>query len=87
MQYAKHHWEIGDYIPGLQGQGFTATHWFLPEELRVLFEKQKTETLEMAGLEELSSHHEKETNRLYKDQESGKFGWRLCLKLVRIHQL
>jgi hypothetical protein len=41
----------------------------LPEELRELFEKQGVETLEMAGLEGLSSHHRKETNRLYKDQE------------------
>jgi len=53
----------------LQGKGFTAAHWFLPEELRKLFEKQGVETLEMAGLEGLSSHHRKETNRLYKDQE------------------
>jgi len=72
MQYAKHHWKVGDYIPGLQGEGFTAAHWFLPEELRELFEKQDVEILDMAGLEGLSSHHEKETNRLYKDQEKWK---------------
>jgi SAM-dependent methyltransferase len=78
MQYAKHHWEVGDYVPGLQGQGFTASHWFLPEELCDLFEKQGTEILEMAGLEGLSSHHEKETNRLYKDQEK----WKIWVEIV-----
>jgi ubiquinone/menaquinone biosynthesis C-methylase UbiE len=31
MKYAWHHWTVGDYVPGLQGKGFTATHWFLPE--------------------------------------------------------
>jgi hypothetical protein len=28
--------------------------------------------LEMVGLEGLSSHHEKETNKIYKDQEKWK---------------
>jgi SAM-dependent methyltransferase len=72
MQYASHHWEIGDYTPGLQGEGFTATHWFLPEELVSLFEKKDVKVLEIAGLEGLSSHHKRETNRLYKDQEKWK---------------
>jgi ubiquinone/menaquinone biosynthesis C-methylase UbiE len=69
MKYAKVHLETGDYVPGLNGEGFTAAHWFLPEELRELFEAQRVEVLEMAGLEGLSSHHEKETNRLFKDRE------------------
>lgn len=72
MKYAETHLETGDYVPGLNGEGFTAAHWFLPEELRELFETQGVEALEMAGLEGLSSHHEKETNRLYKDQEKWK---------------
>jgi SAM-dependent methyltransferase len=72
MEYTRHHLEVGDYMPGLQGKGFTAAHWFLPEELSCLFEKQNVEVLEMAGLEGLSSHHERETNRLYKDQEKWK---------------
>jgi len=80
MQYAKHHWEVGDYVPGLQGEGFTAAHWFLPEELHELFEKQDVEILEMAGLEGLSSHHRKETNRLYKDQERWKIWVEILLK-------
>jgi 2-polyprenyl-3-methyl-5-hydroxy-6-metoxy-1,4-benzoquinol methylase len=69
MRYAKHHWEVGDYVPGLQGEGFTAAHWFLPEELRELFERRGVQVLEMAGLEGLSSHLQKETNRLYRDRE------------------
>jgi ubiquinone/menaquinone biosynthesis C-methylase UbiE len=69
MQYAKHHWEAGDYIPGLHGEGFTAAHWFLPEELRELFEQRGVNVLEMVGLEGLSSHYEKETNRLHKNRE------------------
>jgi ubiquinone/menaquinone biosynthesis C-methylase UbiE len=78
MKYAKHHWEVGDYVPGLQGEGFTAAHWFLPEELRELFEQRGTDVLEMAGLEGLSSHQEKETNRLYKDQER----WRMWVDIL-----
>jgi len=80
MQYAKHHWEVGDYIPGLQGDGFTAAHWFMPEELQELFEKQDVKILDMAGLEGLSSHHRKETNRLYKDQEKWKMWVEILLK-------
>jgi len=78
MQYAKHHWEVGDYVPGLQGVGFTAAHWFLPEELRELFEKRGADVLEMAGLEGLSSHQPKETNRLYKNQEK----WRMWVEIL-----
>ncbi len=78
MQYARHHWEVGDYIPGLQGEGFTAAHWFLPEELRELFKEQGVEAMEMAGLEGLSSHHERETNRLHRDQEK----WRMWIDVL-----
>jgi len=80
MQYAEHHWEVGDYVPSLQGEGFTAAHWFMPEELCELFEKQGAEILEMAGLEGLSSHHRKETNRLYKDQKKWKMWIEILLK-------
>lgn len=78
MRYAKHHWTVGDYIPGLHGLGFTAAHWFLPEELRSLFEKQNAKTLEMAGLEGLSSHHQKETNKLYRDREK----WQMWMEMI-----
>jgi ubiquinone/menaquinone biosynthesis C-methylase UbiE len=80
MQYAKYHWKVGDYVPGQQGEGFTAAHWFLPEELCELFEKQDARILEMAGLEGLSSHHRKETNKLYKDQEKWKIWMAILLK-------
>ncbi|MCW3993489.1 MAG: class I SAM-dependent methyltransferase [Candidatus Bathyarchaeota archaeon] len=80
MQYAKHHLEVGDYVPGLQGEGFTAAHWFLPEELHGLFEKHDVKMLEMAGLEGLSSHHEKKTNRLSKDKEKWKMWMEILLK-------
>jgi hypothetical protein len=66
---AKHHWESGDYFPGLHGEGFTVAHWFLPEELRELVEQRGVNVLEMAGLEGLSSHYEKKTNRLHKNRE------------------
>jgi len=78
MQYAKHHWKVGDCVPGLQGEGFTAAHWFLPEELCELFEKQEVEILEIAGLEGLSSHHRKETNKLHKDQEK----WKMWMEIL-----
>lgn len=78
IQYAKHHWEVGDYIPGVYGQGFTAAHWFLPEELRELFERQGVQIEEMAGLEGLSSHRPKETNKLFKNPER----WNMWIDLV-----
>ena len=78
MQYAKHHWEAGDYVPGLHGEGFTAAHWFLPEELRELVEQCGVNVLEMAGLEGLSSHYEKETNRLHKNRER----WSMWLEIL-----
>lgn len=78
MKYAKHHWQIGDYIPGICGKGFTAAHWFLPEELRELFEGHGVKVLELAGLEGLSSHHRKETNKLYKDREK----WKIWMQIL-----
>jgi len=78
MKHAKHHLEVGDYIPGETGKEFTAAHWFLPEELKELFEKHNVKTLEMAGLEGLSSHLEKATNELYKDK--GK--WKTWIDIV-----
>ncbi|MFP3985296.1 MAG: class I SAM-dependent methyltransferase [Candidatus Bathyarchaeia archaeon] len=78
MPYALHHLETGDYIPGVHGEGFTAAHWFLPEELRGLFEAQGVEVLEMAGLEGLSSHHPRETNKLSRDQEK----WKIWMEII-----
>ncbi len=44
--------------------GFTACHFFLPEELRNAFADKRVRILEMAGLEGLGSHHRKEINLL-----------------------
>ncbi len=78
MKYAKHHWETGNYVPGLQGEGFTAAHWFTPEELRELFEGKGAKTLDLAGLEGLSSHHRRETNKLHKDSEK----WKMWIEML-----
>jgi len=80
MQYGKVYWETGDYIPGVSGDGFTAAHWFLPEELEALFKRQEVEVLEMAGLESLSSHHRRAVNKLSKDKEKWKMWLDLLLK-------
>lgn len=79
MKYVKHHWEDGNYIPGLYGEGFTAAHWFMPSELRALFENHGVKTLKMAGLEGLSSHHKEETNKLFKDKEK----WRIWVEVLK----
>jgi len=78
IRYAKHHLEVGDYVPGVHGEGFTAAHWFLPEELCDLFEAQGVEVLEMAGLEGLSSHHPRETNKLSRDEEK----WKIWMEII-----
>jgi ubiquinone/menaquinone biosynthesis C-methylase UbiE len=69
----RHHLEVGDYIPGVlprkEVTGFTAAHWFLPEELQKLFEKLNVETLDVVGLEGLSSHLKRATNKLYREKE------------------
>lgn len=76
--YAKVHWETGNYIPSVNGKGFTAAHWFLPEELKALFKDQGVEVLEMAGLEGLSSHHSRAVNKLSKNKEK----WNIWLKVL-----
>ncbi len=58
--------DTGDY---LGGYGFTACHFFLPEELKGAFAKENVEILEMVGLEGVSSHHRKELNRLAKNEK------------------
>ena len=58
--------ETGDY---LGGRGFTACHFFLPEEFRQAFIRPDIEILEMAGLEGISSQHVKELNQLAKDDK------------------
>lgn len=59
----------GDYFGG---RGFTACHFFLPEEFRAAFDKQPVTELEMVGLEGISSHQRKALNRVAKDPERWK---------------
>ena len=78
IKYCRHHLEVGDYIPGVSGKGFTAAYWFLPNELKELFEQNGVETLDLVGLEGLSSHLEKATNELYKDKEK----WNMWIDII-----
>jgi SAM-dependent methyltransferase len=54
------------------GQGFTACHFFLPEELNAAFSEKGVTILEMAGLEGISSHHARKANQLAKDEKRWK---------------
>ncbi|MDG7009031.1 MAG: methyltransferase domain-containing protein [Nitrososphaerota archaeon] len=57
--------DSGDY---LGGRGFTATHFFLPQELREEVERvDGVEILEMVGLEGVGSVHKEEVNQLAKN--------------------
>jgi len=58
--------DTGDY---LGGHGFTACHFFLPEELRAAFETAGVTVLQMAGVEGIASNHRKELNRVAKDEK------------------
>jgi ubiquinone/menaquinone biosynthesis C-methylase UbiE len=61
--------KTGDY---LGGYGFTACHFFLPEEFRAAFDDQGVEVLEMIGLEGISSGHRRELNRIAKNERQWK---------------
>jgi hypothetical protein len=65
--------DTGDY-PG--GSGFTACHFFLPEELRQAFEKQGAAVLEMVGLEGIGSHHARKINQLARHE----LRWKIWLE-------
>jgi ubiquinone/menaquinone biosynthesis C-methylase UbiE len=82
IEDCQHHLEVGDYIPGVlprkEVAGFTAAHWFMPEELQELFEKLNIETLDLVGLEGLSSHLPRATNRLHKDKEK----WNMWVDII-----
>lgn len=71
--------DTGDYHGGY---GFTACHFYLPEELKELFgRRRRIKILEMVGLEGLSSGHRKETNRLFKKYpKAWKIWWKTHLK-------
>jgi SAM-dependent methyltransferase len=59
----------GDYA-GVYG--FTACHFFLPEELRQAFLSKGVEVLEMVGLEGLGSHHPRKVNELARNPKRWK---------------
>jgi len=65
--------DTGDYFGGY---GFTACHFYLPDELKEVFLKKKVKILEMAGLEGLSTYHPQETNRLFKKYQKAWKIWR-----------
>jgi SAM-dependent methyltransferase len=58
--------DSGDY---LGERGFTACHFYLPEELQAEFTRDDIQILEMAGLEGISDHQLKEFNQLAKDEK------------------
>lgn len=68
----------GDYFGGY---GFCPAHFFLPEELVSLLKRKKLKILEIVGLEGLSTHHQKETNRFFKKcPKAWKIWWETHLK-------
>jgi ubiquinone/menaquinone biosynthesis C-methylase UbiE len=68
----------GEYFGGY---GFTACHFYLPEELKESFEKRKVKILKLVGLEGLSTQHQKETNRLFKKYpKAWRIWWETHLK-------
>jgi len=69
--------DTGDY---LGGRGFTACHFFLPQEFRQEFNQPDVEILEMAGLEGVSTQHVRELNHLAKDPERFKYWLETHLK-------
>ena len=61
-------------------QGFPDAYFFLPPELKELFERHGVKTLEMATCEGLSSHLKEETNKIYEDRKKWNFWLKLILK-------
>ena len=71
-----HFIEIRDTGTYQGGSGFTACHFFLPEELRQAFEEQGVKVLEMVGLEGIGSHHARKINQLAKND----LRWKIWLE-------
>jgi SAM-dependent methyltransferase len=65
--------DTGDYQGG---SGFTACHFYLPEELRQAFENQGASVLEMVGLEGIGSHHPRKINQLARNEQR----WKIWLE-------
>jgi ubiquinone/menaquinone biosynthesis C-methylase UbiE len=68
--------ETGDYFGG---RGFTASHFYMPEELEKEF-RGKTKILKMVGLEGIFSTHEKEYNEVHEKGEYNEILWETHLK-------
>lgn len=60
--------------------GFTACHFFLPEEFRAAFDLPDVEVLVMAGLEGIGTHHVRQINILAKHPERWKIWWETHLQ-------
>jgi len=58
--------------------GFTDAYFFLPYEVKELFERKEVQTLEMATCEGLSSHLQEETNAVYNDPAK----WNRWLRII-----
>lgn len=65
--------DTGDYHGG---HGFTACHWFLPEELRALFGAKGVTIVEMVGLEGINAHHDRKVNQLARNEKL----WKIWLE-------
>ncbi len=65
MPHYQHLVEMGDY---LGGHGFTACHFYLPEELRLEFSREGIRILELVGLEGISTQHINQLNQLARDE-------------------
>lgn len=65
--------DSGDYAGNY---GFTACHFFLPEELRKSFAKKNIKILEMVGLEGIGSNFQKDINKLAKNKKL----WKIWLE-------
>jgi 2-polyprenyl-3-methyl-5-hydroxy-6-metoxy-1,4-benzoquinol methylase len=66
MPHYQHLLETGDY---LGGHGFTACHFYLPEELRLEFTHDNMQIVELVGLEGISTQHIKQLNQLARDED------------------
>ena len=69
--------DTGDY----EGDsGFTACHFFLPEEFQAAFDLPEVEVLEIAGLEGIGTHHNRQVDILAKNPERWKIWWETHLQ-------
>jgi 2-polyprenyl-3-methyl-5-hydroxy-6-metoxy-1,4-benzoquinol methylase len=81
VEFGMQHFDLlrdtGDYSGE---RGFTACHFYLPEELQQEFTREDLEILEMAGLEGLSDHQEKAVIQLAKNDTRFQKWWEAHLQ-------